>query len=210
MDLYILPLQKYMINKKQFNITKINAKGDIIRVDEPEGAYLVHQHDSAGNLVKTDANSGGNYGSQYDGGETNSFGNAVPDWVSKAGTPVAQQVTRRAKYNKISISLYNYLSFMYKDFRLTRIKGHQMYKNSYERHYNVSYALTTRYGPMTVRAAGIVNEIQGFAMHDVPNIVDRITGESDWAFSIDDIFANEAGIQDAINDQEAIREGHLE
>ncbi|RLA06033.1 MAG: hypothetical protein DRQ51_10560, partial [Gammaproteobacteria bacterium] len=43
-------------NAKGYNKTTIkNIKADIIRVDEPEGAYLIHQHNARGDLVKTDA-----------------------------------------------------------------------------------------------------------------------------------------------------------
>ncbi len=79
--------------------------------------------------------------------------------------------------------------------------GHETFPreaNSETRHYVVSHILTEEYGPGWTRLAGIANELQGFVMHDIPNLPSRLEGDSPWAFQWKDIMANEKGIQSAI------------
>jgi hypothetical protein len=82
-----------------------------------------------------------------------------------------------------------------------RIWGHQNYPGevySDLRHSTVSYILAKEYGSGWTRAAGVANEVQGFIVHDIPNLPDRLKGISPWAFQWKDIRANELGIQRAI------------
>ncbi len=71
-----------------------------------------------------------------------------------------------------------------------------------KRHYIISYILTKEFGlgmAEKVDQAGIINELQGLILHDIPNIRSRMrTG--DWAFEIEDIKENRKGIYDAIRD----------
>jgi hypothetical protein len=43
------------------------------------------------------------------------------------------------------------------------------------------------------RAFGVGNELQGFVMHDLVNLDDRIEGRSNWAFQMGDLADNEEG-----------------
>jgi len=78
--------------------------------------------------------------------------------------------------------------------------GHNQFNgevNSDVRHSTVSYKLAHEYGPDWSRIAGIGNELQGLVLHDVPDLPGRIMGERPWAFSLQDLRANEVGIQRA-------------
>ncbi|MEW6118373.1 MAG: hypothetical protein AB1553_15975, partial [Nitrospirota bacterium] len=88
--------------------------------------------------------------------------------------------------------------------RELRVWGHQNFPgeaNSDARH--SSYMLAKEYGPVWARLAGDANEVQGFIMHDIPNLPDRIKGNSPWAFQLKDAQANEMGIQRAIQERRA-------
>ena len=61
-----------------------------------------------------------------------------------------------------------------------------------------------------MRAAGIVNEVQGLILHDIPNLPSRLSGETPWAFQIDDIRANEVGIQRAIGQRRLESGGQMQ
>ena len=92
---------------------------------------------------------------------------------------------------------------IYENFKKIRVEGHQQFPgeiNSYQRHSVTSYKLTREYGSALVRAAGVVNEIQGLILHDIPNLPARISGDSNWAFQWDDLMANEDGMDWANED----------
>jgi hypothetical protein len=59
--------------------------------------------------------------------------------------------------------------------------------------------LTTKYDPWLTRTAGFGNEVEGLLLYDIPDLSGRISGDRPWAFSIDDLAANEQGIQDALS-----------
>ena len=89
---------------------------------------------------------------------------------------------------------------IYDDFNEARSRGHQNFPgrdNSDIRHTAVSYELTLKYGGGLVRSAGIVNELQGLILYDIPDLPSRLDGSRPWAFSIDDLIANEKGIDAA-------------
>jgi len=92
-----------------------------------------------------------------------------------------------------------------------RTWGHQQFpgeKNSDARHYSTSYVLTREFlKPNLVDKAGIVNEVQGLLMHDIPDLKGRLEGTRPWACQIADIKANRQGIQDAIRDIKLLKEG---
>ncbi|GAB6037702.1 hypothetical protein JCM15519_22610 [Fundidesulfovibrio butyratiphilus] len=77
------------------------------------------------------------------------------------------------------------------------------HKDSDARHATVSYLLTKEYGPNWTRLAGLANEVQGFFWHDIFDLPARYSGERPWAFSTDDLVANEVGIQKAEQEIEA-------
>jgi RHS repeat-associated protein len=65
--------------------------------------------------------------------------------------------------------------------------------NSDMRHCVASCLTADQYGVALGRTAGTVNELQGLIRWDIPNLVDRITGDSPWAFQTADLAANEKG-----------------
>lgn len=78
--------------------------------------------------------------------------------------------------------------------------GHQEFPgeaNSEIRHYLTSYKLTEEIGSGWTMFAGIVNEAQGFELHDLTDLSGRFSVEKPWAFQINDIISNEEGIRDA-------------
>jgi hypothetical protein len=95
-------------------------------------------------------------------------------------------------------------------FKLLRTWGHEFYprQNNFDpysdkRHATVSNFLTKEYGPTFTRIAGVVNEVQGLVMHDIPDLPGRIRGERPWAFQLNDLRANEVGIQEAVREMES-------
>ncbi len=95
---------------------------------------------------------------------------------------------------------YDKYTNVYDDFNETRSRGHKNFPghdNSEIRHKAVSYELTLKYGGGLVRTAGIVNELQGLILYDVRDLPSRLDGSRPWAFSIDDLIANEKGIKAA-------------
>lgn len=94
----------------------------------------------------------------------------------------------------------------YERTKTLRAWGQEFYPRerfSDERHETVSNFLTKEYGPTFTRIAGVVNELQGFVMHDIPDLPGRIRGERPWAFSLNDLRANEVGIQRAEQEMES-------
>jgi RHS repeat-associated protein len=69
------------------------------------------------------------------------------------------------------------------------------------RHARAAHDLTLEYGPGLARLAGILNEIQGLLLHDLPNLQGRLSGQQPWAFELEDIWSNELGIQWALMKQ---------
>nr|WP_246459764.1 RHS repeat-associated core domain-containing protein [Puniceicoccus vermicola] len=94
-----------------------------------------------------------------------------------------------------------------------RRDGHNLYPgpdNSASRHIYGSRELTEATNAATARAYGVVNEVQGLVLHDIPRLRSRILGETPWAFSIDDLFMNEIGIDNARQkecDSEEVNDG---
>jgi RHS repeat-associated protein len=85
--------------------------------------------------------------------------------------------------------LYNYS-------HTQRIWGHGKYpgeKNSSMRHCVVSCMVASNFGIAGARIAGAGNELQGLILHDIPNIVDRVSGNTPWAFQWQDFMDNERG-----------------
>jgi len=66
-------------------------------------------------------------------------------------------------------------------------------ENSPLRHCVVSCMVASVYGRGIGLAAGIVNEIQGLLVHDLPDLPARLRGVRPWAFQIEDFGANEVG-----------------
>ncbi len=95
-------------------------------------------------------------------------------------------------------SSFDDLNHLYQDFRTTRAS----YQNDpffgthdTERHITMSFEMTLRYGPGITRSAGLVNELQGFILHDLPRLPSRINNNGPWAFQLSDLLHNEQGIQ---------------
>jgi RHS repeat-associated protein len=94
---------------------------------------------------------------------------------------------------------------LYMDFRAARVAGHQAFPgeaNSLQRHFVISHKMTHSYGEGVTTTMGVLNEVQGFVMHDLPDLDGRISGQSPWAFSVEDLEANKAGIDNAVHEQE--------
>lgn len=80
--------------------------------------------------------------------------------------------------------------------RKWRTWGHQTFpgeKNSAMRHCTVSCILSSKISTGAARASGVVNEAQGLALHDIPNLRSRLQGKSPWACQADDVKNNERG-----------------
>ncbi|MFP5221102.1 MAG: hypothetical protein ACLGSA_02300 [Acidobacteriota bacterium] len=94
----------------------------------------------------------------------------------------------------------------YERAKTLRSWGHGFYPGeeySDERHSTVSNFLTKEYGPTWTRMMGVANELQGFFKHDIDDLPGRIDGERPWAFSWNDLRANEVGIQKAEQEMES-------
>jgi len=77
----------------------------------------------------------------------------------------------------------------------TRRWGHDNFgHDSPMRHCVVSCMVASKYGVGIARTGGIVNEIQGLVRWDLPNLLDRIRGRSQWAFQWQDFRDNERGL----------------
>ncbi len=95
----------------------------------------------------------------------------------------------------------NPIAFWYNIYRAAheqRIWGHQNFPGTGEsissmRHCVVSCMLASEYGVAEARVAGFVNELQGVALHDIPNLRSRINRTTPWAFQFRDIASNECG-----------------
>ena len=53
--------------------------------------------------------------------------------------------------------------------------------------------ITIYYGETIAQIFGSGNELQGLLYWDIPNLGGRLSGDSPWAYQIDDFFANETG-----------------
>jgi RHS repeat-associated protein len=85
---------------------------------------------------------------------------------------------------------------IYNGMRTWRVWGHRTFpgeRNSFERHCTVSCILSKKYGVGTTRLSGIVNEYQGFYVHDLWDLSGRYSRQRPWAFQPDDLAANEKG-----------------
>jgi hypothetical protein len=71
-------------------------------------------------------------------------------------------------------------------------------ENSKERHRTVSYMFTHEYGSFWADVFGMGNEIQGLLMHDIPDLPGRIRGDRPWAFSLNDMWDNREGSNQAV------------
>jgi RHS repeat-associated protein len=88
------------------------------------------------------------------------------------------------------------VSSTYRDYRAWRAWGHQQFpgeKNSVERHCTVSCILSKKHGIVLTRITGIINEYQGFYIHDFWDLSRRFRGQRPWAFQVDDLSSNEKG-----------------
>ncbi|HEU4457319.1 MAG TPA: RHS repeat-associated core domain-containing protein, partial [Longimicrobium sp.] len=95
---------------------------------------------------------------------------------------------------------------LYRRFTQVRAAGHQVFPRetgSYMRHFCANYILTNEYGPFVTSAMGELNEIQGFFMHDIPNLRSRLQGRTPWAYQKSDLLANADGISTAVAGQPA-------
>jgi len=89
----------------------------------------------------------------------------------------------------------------YLEFRATRSAFHFLFpgpENSRARHIHASYQMTKRFGPLTTWTFGLLNEIQGLVLLDVPNLASRLARRTPWAFEPQDIVANAVGIGAAL------------
>lgn len=55
-----------------------------------------------------------------------------------------------------------------------------------------------KFGPFLAWEFGLLNELQGLTMHDIPNLKSRLTGATAWAFSAREVFDNARGIGAAV------------
>jgi len=79
-----------------------------------------------------------------------------------------------------------------------RAEGHRDFpgpENSRLRHCVVSCMVASVYDRSTAFAGGLVNEIQGLLLHDIPDLPGRIRGKRPWAFQPEDFRSNEAGVE---------------
>jgi RHS repeat-associated protein len=84
-----------------------------------------------------------------------------------------------------------------------RSQGHQMFPgtaNSSARHQWAARTLTHEVGPTTTRDLGMLNEVEGFIVHDLWNLPSRLRGQTAWAFEGRDIVDNELGIWQGMED----------
>ena len=96
------------------------------------------------------------------------------------------------------------VSATYQDYRAWRAWGHQQFpgeKNSVERHCTVSCILSKKYGSGFTRLTGLINEYQGFYIHDLWDLAGRFRGKRPWAFQMDDLSSNEKGFACASKQQ---------
>jgi RHS repeat-associated protein len=85
---------------------------------------------------------------------------------------------------------------MYEDIGRRRVNGHNRFPgegNSFMRHCTVSCEIGMHWSVGEARAFGVGNEFQGFIWHDLFRLPSRISGETPWAFQLDDFAANEKG-----------------
>ena len=66
--------------------------------------------------------------------------------------------------------------------------------NSTARHIIGAFSCSEKYGPAMALLLTSGNEVVGFFRQDIPNLVSRLKGESNWAFKIDDFKSNLIGI----------------
>ncbi len=75
-----------------------------------------------------------------------------------------------------------------------RLPGNE---HSNQRHRQMSSMMAREYGGAATRAFGVGNELQGFVLHDLPDLSARLSGRRPWAFDWMDLAANESGIAEA-------------
>jgi hypothetical protein len=66
-------------------------------------------------------------------------------------------------------------------------------ENDTARHIAMSYEGALEQGEAMARCAGIVNEIQGAILLDLPRLIPRIQNNGPWAFELSDLMRNEIG-----------------
>jgi RHS repeat-associated protein len=96
----------------------------------------------------------------------------------------------------------NALNTMMSDFNDRRLWGHENFPgevNSSMRHCSSSCVLGYQYDTGIARAAGLINELQGLVRWDIPNLADRLNGNSQWACQTSDLRDNERGFDAAEN-----------
>jgi RHS repeat-associated protein len=106
------------------------------------------------------------------------------------------------EFPSLPIKLLN-IANAYERAREIRTEGHQRFpgpENSSQRHQVASEQLTREFGRITARDLGMLNEIQGGLMHDLPNLRSRLSGDTRWAFQLQDLIDNEIGIWNALSD----------
>ena len=83
---------------------------------------------------------------------------------------------------------------VYRDFRDRRARAQREFRGQNQmRHCVFSCRMALEYGPDLTRLAGVVNEEQGFYMHDLPMLGSRLRGQTPWAFEFQDLWNNEIG-----------------
>jgi RHS repeat-associated protein len=93
----------------------------------------------------------------------------------------------------LGLAIWNPMD-IYRDFhdRRQRAQG-EFHGQNQMRHCVFSCRMALQYGPDLTRAAGFVNEGQGFFMHDLPMLGSRLRGQTRWGFDLGDLINNERG-----------------
>lgn len=122
-------------------------------------------------------------------------------WTSNFGNP-------RARGSSLVFLTTALTSFSDRAAEVRRL-GHERFpgeERSPTRHFCASYTLTTEYGSLLTRSAGVANELQGFVRWDLLRMGSRLEGRSPWAFQWGDLVANERGIQAALRPHRSVPE----
>lgn len=121
--------------------------------------------------------------------------NGPIDEVDPSGLfpPIYPSIYRHAR--KSANLIQSTMSFLLRDLHDSRRMGHDRFpgeRNSAMRHCTISCELGKRWPNQIVRAAGVVNEMQGLII-DVRNISSRISGRTPEAAQVRDLIDNEHG-----------------
>ena len=101
------------------------------------------------------------------------------------GDPRAGSDTYEERLSEIARMLHDLRSDMHQ-----RYPGNA---NSCMRHCVGACESTKKADVLHAQLAGIINEIQGCILHDVPNLRETLEGHRNWAFQLDDLLDNLSG-----------------